>query len=264
MILIVYIGLMGLIMGSFLNVVADRLSNSQSLLGRSKCPKCLKTLSWKHLFPIISYYVLKGKCAFCKAPISIKYPISEIFTSAVYLLTWTLSITQTGSYVLSIFNILIASVFIIMLFSDLRYRIIPDEAQIMYLIISLFKLLYISTDFNSEIFTILSLISSHIAFGVITALPLLVIFLITKARGMGFGDVKLSFVMGFSLGFYQGLLSVYLAFLIGGVYAIFLVYLKKAGRKTMIPFGPFLLIGAYIMMFFEDNILSFVRQFLFL
>jgi leader peptidase (prepilin peptidase)/N-methyltransferase len=81
---------------------------------------------------------------------------------------------------------------------------------------------------------------------------------------MGFGDVKLSFVMGFSLGFYQGLLSVYLAFLIGGVYAIFLVYLKKAGRKTMIPFGPFLLIGAYIMMFFEDNILSFVRQFLFL
>src|SRR3989344_8918050 len=118
--LISYLFIMGLFFGSFFNVLADRMSNEQTILGRSKCDSCKHKLSWYDLMPIISFTLLNGKCRYCKAPISIQYPISEIFTAVIFALTWILSLQIYHSVYMHVLNLVLASVFIVMFLSDIR------------------------------------------------------------------------------------------------------------------------------------------------
>ena len=96
--------------------------------------------------------------------------------------------------------------------------------------------------------------------GVMVMAPLLLIFLITKGKGMGFGDVKYSFVVGLLLGMWNGFIALYISFVLGGVVGAYLLFIKKMDRKKAIPFGPYLFIGTYIMYFFETDIILLIQK----
>lgn len=250
----IYVFITGLFIGSFLNVLADRLSREITLLGRSKCENCNHKLSWKDLIPLISYCKLNGKCNYCKAPISIQYPLSELFTGALFLLTYTLSKSQNATVVEYFLNFSFISMAIVILLADLRYKIIPDEVQISFIVIALIKFFYPYYNLSFSIQEVLSQASKHFLESLIVGLPLLLVFFVTKQRGIGFGDVKFGFGIGLFLGLWSGLLALYIAFVTGGVFGIYLLLTKNGKPKTAIPFGPFLVFGTFCMIFFEHYV----------
>ncbi len=255
----VYLAFAGLFMGSFFNVLADRLSMGKTILGRSMCDSCGHMLEWKDLIPIVSFTLLKGKCRYCKASFSIQYPLSELFTAAVFVLTYYLSLHTYNQEALHIVHLLIASVFVVMLLSDLRYQILPDEMQIVLLFGALVRLfiMYQPTFSWNEL-------SPYLLGSIVVMVPLLLVFLFSKGRGMGFGDVKFAVGMGLLLGMWSGLIAMYIAFLLGGVIGAAILLLNRGTMKSKIAFGPFLLIGTYLMLFFESEvILLFARLYSF-
>lgn len=260
-----FIFILGLIFGSFLNVLADRLSKGKTIFGRSKCDSCAHDLGWYDLIPIVSFLMLKGKCRYCKASFSVQYPIAEIFTGVIFTLTWFLStehlLFPQNTYIVHVLNIAITAVLIVMLFSDLRYHIIPDEMQIALFIFGAVKLVYVSFIFgSSNNMGIFQMFGMQLLYGLIVMSPLLLVFLITKGRGMGFGDVKLAFVIGMMLGLISGFLALYIGFIIGGIVGSILLLTKKVNRKTKIAFGPFLILGLYSMIFFENEIILLISR----
>jgi len=259
--------IIGLFFGSFLNVVADRLASEQTLGGRSKCDTCKRELSWVDLIPIISYALLKGKCRYCQASISIQYPLSEIGTGVIFVLTWILSTYSypSASIWLHMLNIAIASFIFVIILSDLRYQIIPDEIHIALIICGVIRFFLLNADPQTVIFLqflsfpLMQKFGMMLVGGMAVMLPLLLIFLITKGNGMGFGDVKFAYIIGFILGTKSGLIALYIGFVIGGIIGLILMLTQKAKLKTKIAFGPFLIIGFYIMLFFSKELYSVIN-----
>ena len=256
---LVYLFILGTAIGSFINVVVDRLAKAESILGRSYCDYCHKKLSPYELVPILSFLFLKGKCSHCHHPIDRIYPLVEFVTGVMFVVSWIYlpigGVMKEVSLTLILIKIVylaIISLLIAIFFVDLKYQIIPDELQSNLILVTL--ILFILTKV-----TVLGLIG-HIIAAIVVMLPILSLFLITKERGMGFGDVKLGVNIGFLLGFKAGLLSLYLAFVIGAIVSIFLLILRRKGLKSKVPFGPFLIIGILIMMFFPAQIYKLIDQ----
>lgn len=256
-----YLFIVGLFLGSFFNVVADRLPRGKTLNGRSKCDSCHHVLAWFDLIPLISYTSLLGKCRYCKAPLSLQYPISELFTGVLFLLTWQLSTYWFKDFNIHLIHLAITSVIIIMVLSDLRYHILPDQLQVALIIfgtirnVLMWQAMGSGTIWSGSLF-----MGQAILNGVATTLPLLILFLITKGRGMGFGDVKLSFSFGYILGLWEGLGGLYIGFIVGGVLGAFLLLMKLKSLKSKVAFGPFLLFGFYCMLFWQHEIMSWVGK----
>ncbi len=240
-------------MGSFFNVLSDRLSNDETILGRSHCDHCKKTLTFFDLFPVFSYLFLKGKCRYCQKKLSFWYPFTELATAALFIFS-TYLLLKTGvnltwiSYLL--YLTIISSLWIIAL-ADIKYQIIPDQLQIILLVCSI-----LNTNLSSLNWFMLR--ESFLA-GLIVMLPILFLFLVTKGRGMGFGDVKFAFNMGALLGVTSGLIALYLGFVSGAIVGLILIALGKSKFKSKIAFGPFLVFGTYIMLFYGKNIILYVR-----
>jgi leader peptidase (prepilin peptidase)/N-methyltransferase len=244
--------LFGLTVGSFLNCVIYRLEKNESFLrGRSYCPHCKHTLSWQDLIPIFSFLILKGKCRYCHQKISIQYPLVELVTAILF----TLIIHYTfPNFLLSTFYFLASSFLVIIFVYDLKHYIIPD------------KVIYpaIGITFLYQLFEILAphqiLVGSGILKPLLSAIFaaafFLVIFLLSRGRWLGFGDVKLGFLMGLFLGFPKILVSLFFAYLIGAIIGIGLILAKKKTLKSEVPFGPFLVTGTFIALFFGEKIIS--------
>ena len=245
----------GTVIGSFLNVLIDRLPNDESIMGRSHCDHCKKKLNGLDLFPILSFVFLKGRCRSCKKKLSYFYPFVEVLTGTSFVLTWIYApvVVRTGRdlSVLStslerIIMIGIISTLIVIIFADLKYKIIPDSMQVAFLIFAL--LLHLAKGAGASDFI------NYFLSGLAIMSPILFLFLITKGKGMGFGDVKLAFIFGFLLGLKGGLLVLYISFLAGGVIGAVLLTLRKKGMKSTIAFGPYLVLGIIIMLFFSRQI----------
>ncbi|MEA3292911.1 MAG: prepilin peptidase [Patescibacteria group bacterium] len=255
--------LFGLIMGSFLNAIIYRLRSKENiLLERSHCPYCGHKLNWNDLIPIISFFLLKGKCRYCKKPISWQYPLVEIATGLTFLLVFNfftrLDIFLPDGAGISVFNFqttlifsflfLISCSLIIIFVYDLKYYLIPDE--IIYPSI-IFVFLY-QIIFNFHLLNISYLILS----GLGAAMFFLIIFLISRGKWMGFGDVKLAFFMGVLLGFPKILIALFMAFFLGAIIGIGLIMLSKKTLKSEVPFGPFLITGTFIALFWGEYIFN--------
>ena len=253
---ILYISLafIGLFFGSFFNVLADRLSMERTILGRSMCDTCNHILGWYDLIPLISFALLKGRCRYCKASLSFGYPLSELFTSAVFVLTYYFSTNVYRQEPLHMIHLVIAGILIVMFLSDIRYQIIPDEMQIALFLTSIIRIFLFSQNISIEI------VKPYFLGAVATMLPLLLVFLLSKGRGMGFGDVKYAISMGLLLGIWNGLVGLYLAFVFGGAIGGILLLMKKSKMKSKIAFGPFLFIATYLMMFFENDIILLLSK----
>ena len=244
-------------------------------MGRSHCDHCKKELEWQDLLPIFSYVYLGGKCRRCKKKLSFFYPLVEFVTGFMFvfvlifasgkLQSSPLSIIKSGGsisdslllihtnflYILALLGIV--SCAIVIIFADFKYQIIPDSIQVA---LFGFTFLYLITQgVTPKIFL------DHVLAAFITMLPILFLFLVTKGKGMGFGDVKLAFTMGFLLGIIGGLAAIYIGFIVGAVIGIVLILLKKKKLKSKIAFGPFLIVGLLAALFFTFQIDQIVRSF---
>jgi len=264
--LLLLLFIIGIFVGSFLNVVVDRLPRKETITrGRSYCEFCKNELAWYDLIPLLSFLILKGKCRYCHKKLSLYYPIIEFGTGILFALTYLFIISnfkfQISNEFLNYKSIIInltyylfiVSSFIVIFFEDLKFGIIPDKVVFPAIILSLFYSLIV----NPQSLTI------NLASAVGACAFFLILFLITKGKGMGFGDVKLSFLLGLILGFPKIILALYLAFLTGAFVGIILIlWKKKRSIKDTIPFGPFLIIGSLLSLFLGNLILPQIISFL--
>lgn len=274
-----FIFLFGLIIGSFLNAVVYRMKNGESVLkGRSHCPNCSHVLLWQDLIPVLSFVFLGGKCRYCKNPISWQYPLVEIATALLFLQIFNAQpaspaggfpISNLQNFSLPYFWI-IASFLIIIFVYDLKYYLIPDSIVYSAVGVAFLYKIFEVLSFNSwdlignlkfEIENLGSL-ENAFASAFLTSLFFLAIYLISKGRWMGFGDVKLTFFMGVFLGFPNIVVALFFAFFMGAVVGIVLIAEKKKHLRSEVPFGPFLIAGTYIALFWGQNIMNWYLQFL--
>lgn len=240
--LVLYVLLLGLCVGSFANVLIDRLSCGQSIDGRSHCDYCQKQLMPLDLIPVISFIVSKGRSRCCNKKISWQYPLVESVTGILFVIIYLSFIEKTdimSGGVYALITLLawagIGTSLLVIFISDVKYQIIPDEMQIVLGSLSLLLQVLVAPQFATFYLSILS--------GFAVMLPILAIHLATKKKGMGFGDVKLAFCMGILLGTKGGLIALYVAFLVGACVGLLLIIGKKVKIKSKIAFGPFLIIG---------------------
>ena len=262
MIFYVIIFILGCCCGSFLNCVIYRLSTNQSFLrGRSFCPSCKHRLGFFDLIPILSFIILKGKCRYCGQRISIQYPLVEIATGLLFvlILNHELRIMNYGfnlGIILNSLFLILNSCFLIIIFVyDLKHYIIP--AKVVY------PAIFTALIFN--FFTPLDMKLSNGARGdfysfLLSALGasgfFFLIWLISRGKWVGFGDVKLVFLIGLFLGFPNVLVALFLSFFIGAIMGIGLIILGKKNLKSQVPFGPFLVMGTFIALFWGREIIN--------
>jgi prepilin signal peptidase PulO-like enzyme (type II secretory pathway) len=249
----ILIFLTGLIVGSFLNCVIYRLEVGEGFLrGRSFCPHCKHQLSWQDLIPIFSFLILKGKCRYCQKKISWQYPLVEFITGSLFLLIWYAAVIKISEF---LFLALISSFLIIIFVYDLKHYIIPDKviypAIAIALIFNFLPHQIFGGGFNQFSIFKFSILS---AFG--AALFFLMIVLVSRGKWMGVGDIKLAFLMGLVLGFPNILVALFLAFFIGAIIGIGLITTGKKTLKSEVPFGPFLVTGTFVALFWGESLVN--------
>ena len=248
LLLSLFIFLCGLAVGSFLNVLADRFSRNESITkGRSYCESCKKTLGVLDLVPLFSFLYLQGKCRYCKTKLSWYYPIVEVTTGILFVATFWWTQTNFPSLPIIYYLFLVSSL-IVVFFADIKYGIIPDKILFPAIFISFFYLF----------FTTPHALPAHLLSALGAFLFFFLIFLLTRGKGMGFGDVKFAFLMGLVLGFPNIVVSLYIAFLTGAFISLILIIGgKKKLHGSTIPFGPFLVFGMLVTMYFGETIQKF-------
>ncbi len=242
----VFVFVIGLLFGSFYNVVGYRLPDNQSIaFPNSHCPNCKHQLKFYELIPLISYIFLGGKCRVCKKRISIIYPFFELLTGILFLLSYMVF----GLSIEFAISITFISILIIVSISDVRYYIIPDEVLIVGIIILLIEYIlkcFIMdlSFFNTVIYPILNGLAS---FAILYLFKILGDFLFKK-ESLGGGDIKLLFLIGLVLGFDMGMLSIFIAAFIALPFS-FYTLLKE--DINVLPFGPYLSIASVIILLMQ-------------
>ncbi len=249
-----FVFLLGIFIGSFLNCFIYRLSINKKPEGRSYCPKCKHQLVSKDLVPVLSYVFLLGKCRYCEKKISSEYPLVELLTGVLFLLTFLfVGLSFELPYLLLVLFLLI-----LIFVYDLKHYIIPDFATFSLIFLSLAYLLsisFIEGDYNILLSGILS--------GAGVFLFFLALWYFTKGKGMGFGDVKFVIFMGLFLGFPNIIPGLFISFLLGAIIGLILIAIKKKKIKQQIPFGPFLIIGTLTAYFYGAKIIEIYLNYAF-
>jgi leader peptidase (prepilin peptidase)/N-methyltransferase len=242
----VIVFLFGAVIGSFLNVCIYRLQREESIVTPgSRCPSCGKAIAWYDNLPIVSFLLLLGRCRACRAPISWRYPLVEALNGAGYLLL----LRQFGLSWPTLIYALFFSALVVVTFIDLDIQIIPDVISLPGIAIGLAVSYWLPQGF----------VSSLIGFVVGGGFFWLVAEVgsrILKQEAMGGGDIKLIAMVGAFLGWHNVLLTIFLASLAGASVGLSLMVVKGWGRKTPIPFGPFLVLGAVLSLFFGTTIVE--------
>ena len=237
----------GILIGSFLNVCIYRIPKEESIaFPSSHCPKCNTSLKWYDNIPVFSYIILGRKCRYCKSKISPQYPLIELSNAIIYLLLFY-KFNLTVDFV---FYALISSVLIIITIIDLKEMIIPDSLVITILILSILHKLSNYILYKTPI-NLLDSIG-----GLVLAGGLFIIIILVSKGGMGGGDVTLIGVLGFILGIKHIFLTIFLSFILGAIISIFLLITKIKGRKDPIPFGPFIILGFMITLFWGQQLIN--------
>jgi len=276
--------IIGMALGSFMNVLSLRYNPEKSVFGyasiggRSHCVKCGKTLAWHELIPLLSFFIQRGKCRLCKTKLTFQYPIVEFLSGAI--VAWmplflnnlwgvsTRAFVDLGVplwyYVLVFLWIAALLVFTLISLIDLKHYIIPDELNGAIGIIAIFVIGIISFHINdlplfsasflkqySLLFSLSqNVVINHLFAAIVSGTFFLVLNILSKGRGMGFGDVKLAFVAGLLLGWPDSLLAVILSFIFGGILGAYLVFSGARAMKDKVPFGPIFILGCFAVIFF--------------
>ena len=252
--MIILVSLYGLLIGSFLNVCIYRIPREESIVfPSSHCPTCGTSLKWFDLVPVLSYIAQRGRCRYCGGKISPQYPMVELLNSLVYaLIFWRFGLSLTSLFYAIIFSILIVIAFI-----DLKEMIIPDILVIFIFIIAIiYKVL--SFILYSKPLNLLNSIG-----GLVLSSLLFILIIFLSRGGMGEGDVTLIGSLGFILGVREIFLNIFLSFILGAIISIFLLITKLKNKKDPIPFGPFIVLGFFITVFWGEHIINWYIKNLF-
>ena len=243
---------LGLIIGSFNNVCIYRIPKNESIIfPASHCTKCHSTIKAVDNIPVLSYFLLRGKCRKCGEKISIRYPIVELITGLIYVSLFFIY----GRSTLALIYAILSSALIIISFIDLDEQIIPDEISLPGIAIG-----FIISFFVSYISYIDSLLGILVGGGIILLIALagLAVF---KKEAMGGGDVKLAAMIGAFVGWRYITLSLFLGFFLGAIVGIILIVLKVKNKDDLVPFGPFIVLGSFITILWGKNILTWYLGF---
>jgi leader peptidase (prepilin peptidase)/N-methyltransferase len=293
--IVFFFGILGLIAGSFINVLSLRYSPEEDkkifalVSGRSRCLYCQRNLCWFELIPIISFIFLKRKCRYCKKDISWQYPIVEVITGMVFAgISWKiLSFDFLTYYIYSspLVYFLISVIILIWLcffgflitlcVIDIKYYILPDRivfggiifavlSDIYFIVLDKFSnLQFIKGGINflgpivEPFNSQLDLYLNYLLGALLFSGFLYLIYFLTRGKAMGFGDVKLGIFIGLMLGFANGLMALGLSFVIGSIVAIISLILKKKKFGQYLPFAPFIFLGILATVFLGKILINF-------
>jgi leader peptidase (prepilin peptidase) / N-methyltransferase len=245
----------GTVIGSFLNVVVARYNTGMTLGGRSMCFSCNKTLTWIELIPLVSFFAQKAACRRCKSKISWQYPLVEALVGVLFaLIVWYFPPVSIEASFQTIFYLVITSILVVITVYDAKHKIIPDALSYSFSALALLKL-FVAPDLSIAVPALSSLLA-----GPILAFPFFFLWLISKGRWMGLGDAKLMLGIGWVLGITAGISALVLAFWIGAIISVFWMYVvfKKFKTRYEIPFGPYLILGMYLVLFWHIQIFDIV------
>ena len=242
-----FLGVLGLLFGSFSNMLIYRLSSFEPVQStRSRCIHCHTALPIRSLVPVLSYLIQSGRCLFCDKRIPLRYLLVELVMGIGFILIWILNLPLIETIKLLIFFFAGLTLFVI----DLKSKRLPDLITLPLLIIGL------AFAWNQH--TLLtSVMGACLGFSIYFTIRFIG-RLIYKQEVMGGGDLKLGAALGSYWGIEHILMTSYLSFLLGGLVSLCLLLLKKCSRRDHIPFGPFILLGSCISLFFFDAILTLI------
>lgn len=227
---------LGLVIGSFLNVVIARVPEKKSLLGRSACPQCGMTIAARDNVPLLSFAVLRGRCRTCGVRIPWRYPLVEAITAAAFAVAYV----RLGGIGVEFFvgSALLAALIAITVI-DLMHQIIPDVISLPGIVVG-----FVTNLALGRVPWLESLL------GIVICGGIFFVVILVSGGGMGGGDMKLAAMLGAFMGWRLGLFAMLTGVVLGGVIAVALLVTGRRGRKDAIPFGPFLALGGAVALLF--------------
>jgi leader peptidase (prepilin peptidase)/N-methyltransferase len=245
--------LFGIIIGSFLNVVSLRFNTGVTVGGRSKCMSCGTTLTWKELIPLLSFLYQRGACKNCKSKISWQYPLVEFLAGAVFVLIFLkFPPVSAEAAITTLLYIFASCLVVVMTVYDIKHKILPDPFVYTFAFLALASL-FVGGNTWFHVPTVSQLIA-----GPLLALPFALLWLFSKGTWMGLGDAKLVLGIGWILGISGGVNALILAFWIAAIASVtwLLVTYRKLKPRTEVPFGPYLILGMYLVLLFKIQVLD--------
>ncbi len=236
---IIIFALLGLAIGSFLNVLIYRIPKDENIaFPASHCTSCKKPLKWWHNIPLLSYIILGGKCYYCKEKISFQYPLVELLSTIIFVLSYLKVENFTDALIVaSVFDLLLALSVI-----DFRYKAVPDSLNLLALTLSIFSSTILTSFSNALLFA-----------GGFTLLRFYVSFIIKK-EALGEADIMIAATIGAMLGVKLGLFAIFLSAVIA--LPVFLI----AGKKNLqLPFIPFLALALFLTFMFDNYFLKLIE-----
>jgi leader peptidase (prepilin peptidase)/N-methyltransferase len=239
-------GLLGLMVGSFLNVCIYRLPKGVSIVfPPSSCPSCGAAIRWYHNVPVLGWVALRGKCASCRAPISVRYPIVEATTCGVFVLH---AIVIGPEWLLAV-RLAFAAALIVLFAIDLEHQILPDVITLPGIVLGFLASLVLPPGWQSSAIGIL--LGGGLPWALAEAY-----YRVRGVEGLGFGDVKMLAMIGAVLGWPLMLLTLLLASLCGALVGGTLIAFGKGDRQLRLPFGTFLAVAAMIAGLFGQRLVD--------
>lgn len=237
----------GAIIGSFLNVCIYRLPKKQSVIWpRSLCPTCSRLLPWFDNIPLVSFFLLRGRCRQCQTVISPRYPLVELANGFLYLaVLW-----QFGWASASLVYAVFLSALLVITWIDFDHQMIPDVISLPGIFLGL-----VASAAILPIGFLSAVAGVALGGGILWSLAVASPYLFGK-EGLGGGDIKCMAMIGAFLGWEQALLALIVASTVGALVGVALIIFKVLKRKQYIPFGPFLALGAMVALFFHSNIVG--------
>lgn len=250
---LLFIFIIGLVVGSFLNVLIYRSKEdklSTIFFSRSYCPKCKHLLAWYDLVPLFSFLSLKGKCRYCQATISSQYPIVELINALLYIILFLFfGLSLSFGFYAIVFSILLA-----VAVHDIQTQYTPEILVWVALGLAIVGILLVG-----KVNIISLLIGAAIGAGVPGFLVL-----VSKEKWMGAGDIKIGLILGLILGYPLAILGLFLAFLIGAFVGIIYVKVRGGDLKDSLPFAPFLILSTFFALLYGQKIIDwYLSSFLF-
>ncbi|MEI6400362.1 MAG: prepilin peptidase [bacterium] len=258
LLVVAFFSVIGLFIGSFLNVVIYRIGTGRSMIkGRSKCFCCSKVLTGKELVPVVSFLVQGGKCTKCLSKISVQYPIIELLTGFVfgaiaYVLMPVFANTIIFAALFAVYSFVFSSLIVISVY-DIKHKMIPTSVVYTGIIVGLLSSLLV---FRAPLLTVFTSV-------IFCAAPFALLSFLSKERWMGWGDTLIGILIGSLFSWQRGVAAIMLSFWIGAVFALVMMLVKKGSlkMKSEVPFGPFLAIALFVVFVFQLDVFSILSWF---
>ena len=243
--------LLGVSIGSFFNLIIDRLKRKEKITGRSKCEKCHHALNFFDLFPVLSYVFLGGKCRYCKKRIGIQYLLIELSVGLLFLVCFltqfrdveNLAVITFSQILIFVRNLIVVTTCVSIFVYDIRYMEIPDEIVIPSSIIVLLINIFLTR--NYQVFLIGSVVGLFFFFSQ---------FYLSKGKWIGGGDMRIGFLIGAIFGSLEYVfITIFLGYILGAIYSLPILFKKYVGKNknvdNVVPLGPFLSVSILLVLF---------------